>query len=136
MARVDVELVHEAFGAFNAGDLERILELTDPDFEAVVPPELSAEPDVYRGREGMRRYWESFREVMEDIRFDADRFWEAPDCVVVAFHINARGRSTAIPVEQRIWGVWRIREARVLEIRAFATAAQALRCAGLPADRG
>ena len=27
----------------------------DPEFEAVTAPELSAEPDVYRGHEGIRR---------------------------------------------------------------------------------
>ena len=38
-----------------AGTSRRILALAHTDFEAVVPPELSAEPDTYRGHDGIRR---------------------------------------------------------------------------------
>ena len=49
MTQADVDVVRQAFDAFNSEDIERIVELTHPEFEAVVPPELSAEPDTYQG---------------------------------------------------------------------------------------
>ncbi len=127
----DLEVVRATFEAINSEDLERVLELTHPDFEVEVPPEFSAEPDTYRGREGMRRYWESFREAMWDIRFHAERMWEGTDAVVVAMTMSARGRHTEIPVEQRMAAVWTVSGGMVRRVRVFAQPAQAFAEAGL-----
>jgi ketosteroid isomerase-like protein len=131
VSRADVEIVARVFDAVNAEDLERTIAFTHPDFEVEVPPELSAEPDVYRGREGMRRYWSSFREAMDEIRFAADRVWDAGDHVVVAMIVSARGRQTAISVVQRPVTVWTIRDEQVLRIRVFASLADGLASVGL-----
>ena len=72
MSQANVEIVREGFDAFNSGDMRRILALAHTDFEAVVPPELSAEPDTYRGHDGIRRYFQSFQsfqDAMDEIRF-------------------------------------------------------------------
>ncbi len=52
MSQQNVEIVRKAVDAFNSGDVGRIFALAHPDFEARIVPELSAEPDTYRGREG------------------------------------------------------------------------------------
>ena len=119
------------FEAFNSEDIERTLALTDPDFEVAVPPEVSAEPDTYRGHDGMRRYWESFQDAMEEIRFEAVRLWDAGELVVVEMQITARGRRTAIAVEQRTAGVWRIHDGRALHVSVYASTSQALEAAGV-----
>ena len=54
MSHESEQIVRQAFEAFNSERIDRILALTHADFEAVVPPELSAEPDTYRGHDGMR----------------------------------------------------------------------------------
>src|SRR5205814_1452333 len=79
MSQQDVDTLGRLIEAFNGSDLGRILDLADPDFEAVIPPELSAEPDTYRGHEGIRRYFESFHDAMEDVTFEAEQFWDAGD---------------------------------------------------------
>ena len=56
--------------AFNADGVDGILPFIHPDFEATTPPELAAEPDTYRGHEGVRRYFDSFYEIMDEIRFE------------------------------------------------------------------
>ena len=33
------------------------------------PANLAAEPDTYRGHEGIRRYFDSFYDVMDEVRF-------------------------------------------------------------------
>jgi len=77
MYQRNVEILRAVFQAFNDGDMERILQFMHPEFEAVVPPELSAEPDVYRGHDGVRRYFATFAEAMDDVRFEPERFWDA-----------------------------------------------------------
>jgi ketosteroid isomerase-like protein len=131
MSQENVEIVREALEAFNSGELAQILALTHPRFVAEVPPEVSAEPDVYRGEDGIRRYLSSFQDVMEDIGFAAERFWDAGDSIVVALRLTARGRETAIAVEQRTTGVWTVRDGKVIRIRAYATRAEALAAVGL-----
>ena len=132
-----LEVVKHALEAFDSGDRERILALTHRDFEALVSAEVSAEPDTYRGHDGIRRYLDSFDDAMDDIRFEGEGFWEAGDSVVVALRLTARGRRTAITVEQHSAGVWTVRNGKILRIRAYASLAVALRSVGIapPSDQ-
>ena len=135
----DVDLIREMFAAFNSEDIDRILAFTHPDFEVAVPPALSAEPDVYRGLEGMRRYWETFQDALEEIRFQPGRVAETAHGVLVDMHLTARGRQTGIPVEQHVIGIWEIREGKAFHIRVFPSMAEALAALGLdeaPAGTG
>jgi ketosteroid isomerase-like protein len=102
-----------------------------PDFEAEIPAEVSAEPDCYRGEDGIRRYMDSFSDAMEDVHFEGERLWDAGGSVVVALRLTARGRQTGIFVEQRTAGVWTVRDGAVIRIRAYATRSEALKAAGL-----
>jgi ketosteroid isomerase-like protein len=131
MSQQNVDVVRQGLEAFNSEDMERILAFVDPDFETAVSGELSAEPDTYRGHDGIRRYFESFRDAMDEIRFEPERFWDAGEAVVVALRLTAQGRQTAIRVEQRIAQVWSIRDGRAVSVRTYTSIAEALRAAGL-----
>ena len=49
MSRQNVDLVRQAYLAWNRGDLETAFEFLDPEVEVSVPPELP-EAGTYRGR--------------------------------------------------------------------------------------
>ena len=134
MSQARIAALYRVIEAFNSGDIERILASTHPDFEAVVPPEFSAEPDTYLGDDGVRRYFDTFAEAMEDVRFEPGRMWDAGDVLVVAMRMTAKGKQTGIPVEQRFAQTWRIRDGRALAVHTFPSLAEALEVAGLPAD--
>ena len=68
----------------NESGVEAALDQIHPDFEGVTPPELSPEPDTYRGHEGIRRYFAGFEGVMDKVRWEADELMEAPNERVVA----------------------------------------------------
>ncbi|TMM18816.1 MAG: hypothetical protein E6F96_04970 [Actinobacteria bacterium] len=127
----DVEILREGLQAFSDGDIERILQFTHPEFEAIVPAELSPEPDTYRGHDGVRRYFASFAEAMEDIHFQPERFWDAGDAVVVAMRMTAKGRQTSIEVEQRFAQIWTLLDDKARSVRTFSSVRQALEAAGL-----
>jgi ketosteroid isomerase-like protein len=131
MSSENVEIVRQAFDALASADVERFIALAHRDFEAHVSPELSAEPDTYRGGEGIRRYVESFQEAFDDIRFDAERFTDVGDSVVVALRMSAKGKRTGILVEQRNAGVWTILDGRVLRVETYASVSDALQSVGL-----
>ncbi len=131
MSQQNVETVREAFEAVNRGEIERFLERVHPDFEVEISPELSAEPDSYRGQEGMRRYFRSFEDAMDEIRFQPERIWDAGESVVVHARLTAKGRHTAIPVTQQFVQVWTMHEGRAMHVRTYASTSEALQAAGL-----
>jgi ketosteroid isomerase-like protein len=131
VSQENVEVVRRAFDAFNSEDIERIVSLTHIEFEAIVPPELSPEPDSYHGHDGIRRYFQSFQDVMDDIRFHPHRFWEVGQSVVASVSLTAKGRQTAIPVEQQLAQVWIVRDGKVACIRTYVSLPEALKAVGL-----
>ena len=131
MSQENVEVVRQIFEAFNREDIDLILSFTHPDFEVEVPPDLSAEPDTYRGHDGMRRYWETFKDAMDEIRFEAERLWDSDRGVVVEMRVRAKGRQTAIPVEQRSVAVWAICDHKVIRVRAYPSLSDAFEAVGL-----
>jgi ketosteroid isomerase-like protein len=131
MSQETVDIVRHALGEFASGDVKRVAACFHDDFEGVVAPELSAEPDTYRGYDGIRRYFESFRETFEQIRFEPEGFADAGDAVVVAICMTAVGKLTKIPVEQHNAGVWTVRDGKVSRIETYASFEEALAAAGL-----
>jgi ketosteroid isomerase-like protein len=131
MSQENLELMRHIFEVFNSEDIEGIVSLIDPELEVEVPSEVSAEPDTYRGEEGIRRYFGSFQDAMDEIRFEPEQLRDAGQSVVVALLLTAKGRQTAIPVEQRTGAVWTFRDGKVLRVRAYASWTDALRAAGV-----
>ncbi len=131
MSQENVEVVRRALAAFDSGDLDQVLAMVAPDFEAHIAPELSAEPDTYRGSAGVRRYFDSFREAFEEIRFEVEQLTDAGDAVVVGMRMTALGKVTKIPVEQRNAGVWTVADGKVARIETYARLDDAFRAAGM-----
>jgi ketosteroid isomerase-like protein len=130
MSEDNIEVVKRGFEALDAGGVDAMIELLDPDFEATVPPELSVEPDTYRGHEGMRRYFAAF-DGLEDVRFEFVDAVARDDKVVATMRLCAKGTDTGIEVEQLAYQVWTVRGEKAVRVEAFANKADALQAAGL-----
>ena len=126
MSEGDVARARAALAAFGTGDLDRLVRQFHPDFVGVVPPELSAEPDTYRGHAGIRRYLESFREYVDGRRFVPEDVIAAGDAVVVAMRIAGRGRGSGVPFEQRLANRITVRDGLIDSMTAYATVDEAL----------
>lgn len=68
-----MELVRRLAKAIDCWNIDAVVSLVHPEFEAYVPPEFSAEPDTYRGRDGIRRYFDSFEDAMDEIRYQPEQ---------------------------------------------------------------
>jgi ketosteroid isomerase-like protein len=131
MSMDNVEAARRGYEALRQVGVEAFLEqFIDPDFETTTPPEMTVEPATYRGREGLRRYFDSFYEVMDEVRFEAEEFIDAGDRVVVPTRLVARGRDSGIEAVQRLVLVWTLRDGKALRVETFATRAEALAAAG------
>jgi ketosteroid isomerase-like protein len=127
--RENLEIVRRGFDAFNQGGVEGILPFIHPEFEATTPPNLASEPDTYRGHERIRRWFDSFDEVMEEIRWDAHGFREVGDRVVVEFTLRARGKTTGLDFGQEAVMVWWLRDGRAIRVELFETLDEAIAAA-------
>jgi ketosteroid isomerase-like protein len=74
----------------------------------------------------MRRYWESFQDVLEEIRFRHVRLIDTGRGVLVEMEWNARGRHTALPVEQRLAALWTISQGKVRHVQVYGSMEEAM----------
>ena len=126
MAEDKVEIVRAGFEAFNRGGVDALLPFVHPGFEVTTPPELASEPDTYRGHEGVRRYFDSFYEAMEEIRWDPRSFREVGDRVVVEFTLRALGKTTGLDVAQDAVMVWSLVDGKAIGLQLYPTLDEAL----------
>jgi ketosteroid isomerase-like protein len=125
----NLEIVQRGFEAFNRDGIEGIIPLIHPEFEATTPPDLASEPDTYRGPDGVRRWFQSFDEVMDQIRWDARGFRQVGDRVVVEFTLRARGKTTGLDFGQDAVMVWELRDGKAIRLDLYPTLDQALAAA-------
>jgi ketosteroid isomerase-like protein len=111
------------------GDPEAMMPFIHPEFEVTTPPGLAAEPDTYRGPEGIRRYFDSFYDAMDRVTFDADEFIPVGDRVVVRSVLRTRGRSSGIEAEQNIALVYELKDGKAYRISVYATVGEAVEAA-------
>ena len=127
VASENLEIVKRGFDAFNESGIAGIMPFDPlPNFEATTPPSLASEPDTYRGPDGIRRWFDSFDEVMDEIRWEPHRFREVGDRVVVEFTLRARGKTTGLDFGQDAVMVWEIRDGMASRLDLFQTLDQAL----------
>ena len=100
MGASEVELVQELFRRFSAGGVESALDLVSEDACFEVPGSMSAEPDVYEGHDGARRYFAGFEGLMEDVRFQPLEIEEHGDVLIAWLLFAGRGVASGIEVEQ------------------------------------
>jgi ketosteroid isomerase-like protein len=96
------ELLDVVFDAANRRDLDAIAAHVDPAFAGEVPSSMSAEPDVYEGEDGIRRYFESFWEIVDGLTFELEDIEEVGAWTIVSVHPHGVGRSSGLPIEDRI----------------------------------
>jgi ketosteroid isomerase-like protein len=119
MAEPNVELVRELYERINGGDPDSSYELLSEDFVAEVPPSLSAEPDVYEGHAGVRRYMDGFQGHLDDVRFEVLELLPEGDQVIADLVVKGRGATSGIPVEQRAAVVHTIAEGKVARMDVY-----------------
>ena len=102
-------VVRLAFDAVNGGDVEGLLALCDPEIELTDVPAIPGST-TYRGRDGIRRWFGTVREVMDELRFEFGEATEAGNAVVVETTARGVGRDSGAPVEWTFWTLWRVRD--------------------------
>jgi uncharacterized protein len=120
------EHVERAYAAFNAGDRDRFLALLDPNAEWHWPPGL-ADTDVYRGTPAIERAMTIWADAWDDFRMDPEEVVERGDSVFVVARYTGRGRTSGLPIDQRVAHVWEFAGDRAVRLRMFGDAEKSRR---------
>jgi ketosteroid isomerase-like protein len=126
----NVEIVRQATDAFSRGDADAFSELITADVEWKVGL-AAVEGEVFRGKEGVRMYFDRLSAAWSEFQFLADEFRDLGDAVVVLGRLRGTGRTGGVPVESPVGAVWELRAGKVWRLRAYLDHAQALQAAGL-----
>jgi ketosteroid isomerase-like protein len=130
MSQENIEVVQAFFEAWNAGNMDALRKLHDPDAIAR-PPEGWPEPGPFVGREAVMRQFEQLRET-----WDADAlelisdFIDAGDRVAVRYIWRGAGHGPEANFEITL--VFTVRKGRILFLEYFWDHADALETLGLP----
>jgi ketosteroid isomerase-like protein len=99
MAAEQIELTRRAFEAFNARDLESMLDLFDPDVQ-VLSLMTEAEGSTYCGHEGVRTWFETITDVFPDTTPEMCEVRETAEGVVAKININVVGVASGVRFDQ------------------------------------
>jgi ketosteroid isomerase-like protein len=129
VAHTDVMVVKAVFAAFAERDVERVLDLIDPEvvFTAMTN-DFAGRTEPYRGHEGIREYFRDVSRVWDDLRLTPRDYREVGDVVLVTGRVSARSASRI--VDGSTGWIWRVRDGRVVYGRVYPSAAEAERAAG------
>jgi ketosteroid isomerase-like protein len=135
MSEEAVERIRRGYEAFNRGDLAAAAEGFDPNIEWRIPFELPDSPpdETYHGREGVVRFWETWRAAFDDFRVEIEEIIDAGDQVIVFAGVRGRGVGSGADVKTpnfpQLWTLGD--DGRPVRVEMYPSRAEALEAAGL-----
>ena len=127
MSQENVEVVKAAFDAWNAGDMDRLRDIYDPNIVLHMLRDWP-EPGPYVGREAVMRQWEQIRETWDADFVEPISFVDVGDRVVVR-QIWRLGRGPDANIDLTI--IVTLRQRRIASLEYFWDHAEALKAVGL-----
>jgi ketosteroid isomerase-like protein len=120
MSRENLNLVRGAYEAWNREDLEWGLRHVGPEFELHPMRGFFDLEGVYRGKDGYRRFWTTWREAWESITITVERI-EAigRDRVRGQVTFDAKGNESGADVSLKATHVFTIRNGRFARLETI-----------------
>jgi ketosteroid isomerase-like protein len=131
MPRENVQIVIDAFAAFNRGDLDTWSEhfADDVDYRAV-----EGAPDDHgpiHGRDALREYVQDWLSTFDGFRSEPVEFIEAgEEQIIVVTRISGRAKLSGVETDLTYAALYTIRDGKVLRGREYWTRDEALEAAG------
>ena len=131
MSQENVEVVRATFDAWNAGDMQRLGELYDPQAVMRFFPDAPEGGEPVVGRDNIIRAYGQLRDAWgaTDRIVVLSEYLTAGDRVLVRVTLEAEGAGPAVSWEATI--IWTLRGGRVFEIEFVADHDEALEAVGL-----
>jgi len=121
----NVDLVREAFTAFMRGDVDRALELADPDIVCLRAPPIP-DPQTYHGRDGVLQMYADWTTDFDEFQMAALDAFEESGKVFLDVAQRGVGKASGVEVSGRFWFVFTVAGGRITRMDAYLTREQAL----------
>jgi ketosteroid isomerase-like protein len=132
MGQSNADIHRHLSDCWNAGNWDEVYAHYDD--EVVFEDNLFPDAGVYRGREQALAHMEELRSLGGQWRFETDSLIESGDDVIWIGRTFGQLSEDVPPYEVRTGAVFTYRGGKIVRIRWFATAEEALAAVGLPAD--
>ena len=126
----NVEIAKRAIDAFNRRDVDAFAALTTADFEWS-PSMVAVDGEIFRGRDGVGRYFESLIDAWEEFQVLPNRFRDSDDVVVMLGRLAGYGRGSGVRIESPLGMLFGFRDRTISQIRGYLDHSEALHAAGL-----
>ena len=134
MSQENVELVRLVYDAAARRDGASVLALYDSEVEWDVsrsPIARLVGGSLYHGHEGLRSFFRAYHDAWESIEYDPEELIDAGDHVISVDVERTRGRASGVATNLTQYGLWTIKEGKIVRVVWFSTREEALEAAGL-----
>jgi ketosteroid isomerase-like protein len=118
-----VETIRAAYEAFNAGDVEAVLNLLDEQVE-LYPAASTLEPHPVRGREAVREYLSP--NLFDWQTAEPQEFVEEGNRILIRARARARGRKSGIELDETVFHLLTLEGDRAVRFEVYTKRAEAL----------
>jgi ketosteroid isomerase-like protein len=123
----NVEIVRRQFEALERGGVDAAAEFWHPDIEWRAVEGAVDDVGVISGREAMRRYYQDWVEMIDDLRGGIeDVVYDSGEILVAVLFNSGRGRGSSIPIRGRYCVVYTIQDGLIVRGREYETPERAL----------
>jgi ketosteroid isomerase-like protein len=123
----NVEIVRRQFEALERGGVDAAAEFWHPDIEWRALEGAVDDVGVITGREAMRRYYQDWVEMIDDLRGGIeDVVYDSGEILVAVLFNSGRGRGSSVPIRGRYCVVYTIRDGLIVRGREYETPERAM----------
>ena len=121
------EVVRRQFEAFERGGVDAAAEYWHPEIEWRAVEGAVDDFGVLKGRDAMRRYYQDWLEMIDDLRGGIEEvLYDAGEHLVAVLYTSGRGRGSEVRMSTCYRVVYTIRDGLVVRGREYETSEQAL----------
>ena len=131
MSQENVKLVRRLYQDFNRGTTDFDLWHEDAEWRPAFIGGGLVEGAVYRGHEGQAEFLAMQAETWESVTSEPVKIRDLGEYVLVETRLQAVGRASGIELTQVTWGLFEVRDGKVVSGRVYTGQAEALEAVGL-----
>ena len=131
MSEGNVEIVREMAKRFEAGDRESWREVITEDVIWDTSATIGPQAGIYEGHAGIERFFIDWLGTWENPLVKNLEMIDAGDSVITVVRWTARGKTSGVETEATMFGVYDVKDRRIVRYRQFDSRKEALEAAGL-----